>query len=430
MIAQFDLHKLSGGGDPEITAKLAGLGGSSAMLQWFAASGNTMTIATKDRVVHLQWTEHVVPVEPKIPAADIRRSASTRSTMAPTSPFLSRNGSISSKAPVDLTPSTSGTHAHRRRRDSGASSASAFSAVSTAPPRSAASSHARGASSQVQVPSTPSRRSSSNGSAAAAARSPSLSLSRSSTATSRSRIASPQESRSPLSPETGAQKPQQKEPATPSGATRYAPNLAVAPTVVEILETADMATGCVDPAKRRIVCSTFSSRAGSDRRLYSSTYSVDRGELPAQSAGAGAAAAGEGQEAAREHSASTTDPSRFVSIDGAWKEQEEALQKPSTRPLAMVVDHESIVVGCQDGTVYRLGFVGSKYQDRATAATEEADGETAAGTRRRQQEGADAVIEDLTELREVWAELMLPPDAPADHPGRLKVDLVKAIGLK
>jgi pyrimidine and pyridine-specific 5'-nucleotidase len=176
-----------------------------------------------------------------------------------------------------------------------------------------------------------------------------------------------------------------------------------------------MATGCVDPAKRRIVCSTFSSRAGSDRHLYSSTHSTEKGGL-------------QGAEESETGEANSTEVEKtnFVTIGGAWAEREEDLQKPSTRPLALVVDHESIVVGCQDGTVYRLGFIGSKYQDKPPPAIGgEADEES-----RKKLEGADAVIEDLTELREVWKDLMLPPEAPPDHPGRIKVDVLKAVGLK
>ena len=114
----------------------------------------------------------------------------------------------------------------------------------------------------------------------------------------------------------------------------------------------------------------------------------------------------------------------FVAVGGAWKERKQELQAPSTRPLALIVDHESIVAGCQDGTVYRLGFIGSKYRsihDEPPSADD--DG-------RKKVDGADVVIVDLTELREVWKDFMLPNNAPADHPGRIKLDALKTIGLK
>ncbi len=60
MIGQFQLTKL-GGADLGLGARLGDLASGSSMLEWFAAHGNTLTVASKNVVVHLEWREHVVP---------------------------------------------------------------------------------------------------------------------------------------------------------------------------------------------------------------------------------------------------------------------------------------------------------------------------------------------------------------------------------
>jgi len=249
--------------------------------------------------------------------------------------------------------------------------------------------------------------------------------------------------------------------------TRIAPNLEVAPRIVSVLRTPDISTGCTDPAKRRVVCSTrFSSRSGADRRLYASTYNIrDPGTAPPQSnvpsggnaptpAGTSTAngdtvntpklhnqpddtdktpstaadltsrtsaapVSGSTEPADRDHSSSVKP------IRGAWSAEREKLSQPTRNPMAMILDHESCVVGCQDGTVYRLSFVGDEYGDEPDHEPEPEPEPTVVAPKHEEDAGEESAghvtISDLSELEHVWAELMLPDDAPDDHPGRWKV---------
>ena len=97
--------------------------------------------------------------------------------------------------------------------------------------------------------------------------------------------------------------------------------------------------------------------------------------------------------------------------------------------MAMELDHESVVVGCADGLIYRIHFVGSDYgPETLVDATTATHGRDPSGT-----EGApgvgDATITDLLQLREVWKEIMVPENEP-DHPGRLRRDRLRDMGLK
>lgn len=87
-----------------------------------------------------------------------------------------------------------------------------------------------------------------------------------------------------------------------------------------------------------MVCANrFTSRAGAERRLYTSTYA----DTP-DTGGEATAVQAEGPP-----------PDRFVPIGGAWKARAAELSTPERNPMAIVLDHESIVVGCSDGLVYR-----------------------------------------------------------------------------
>jgi pyrimidine and pyridine-specific 5'-nucleotidase len=86
-----------------------------------------------------------------------------------------------------------------------------------------------------------------------------------------------------------------------------------------------------------MVCANrFTSRAGAERRLYTSTY-TDTPESGGEATG----------------SQTDGDADRFVPIGGAWEARAAELSTPERNPMAMVLDHESIVVGCSDGLVYR-----------------------------------------------------------------------------
>ncbi|EPQ30133.1 uncharacterized protein PFL1_02250 [Pseudozyma flocculosa PF-1] len=416
MIGQFHLTKL---GEPSLAlgSRLGDLASGSAMLEWFAAHGNTMTVASKNLVVHLEWQEHVVPVfdeEPTSPSDGVRRSASSRMGIS------------------SLTSAPSSTPVHARtRRDSTQSNASHSSpAAGVRSPLG----ERRGAQTPIR-----SRKDSTASNASAA----SATAANGSARSKLDGIAA----RGPLSPTQ----------ATPvngdSRATRIAPNLSVSPRVISILETPDMATGCVDPSKRRIVCATrFSSRAGADRRLYTSSLGFDLGKTSSQLLASSSGGAVDGEMAEPQGTTAAAEAATMAAtmtaaqgpreeggdeqakqasvwaISGAWAAQASALQVPTRNPMAMVLDHESIVVGCQDGTVYRVGMVGSEYGLADAGAEGEGEGQDGDGG----EEGkvGDATIRDLTQLREVWKEVFLPHDAPPDHPGRIRRDLVKSIGLK
>lgn len=88
--------------------------------------------------------------------------------------------------------------------------------------------------------------------------------------------------------------------------------------------------------QRRVVCSSrFTSRAGAQRSLFTSTYSNET----------------EDDEHHREDA--SLDSDSFVPLRGAWDAHAAELSTPERNPMAIVLDHESIVVGCSDGLVYR-----------------------------------------------------------------------------
>ncbi|CAD6912280.1 unnamed protein product [Tilletia caries] len=510
MIGQFDLSKL-GGVDRALSAQLAGIGGDG-MLQWFAAHGNSMTLAAKNLVVHLEWTEHIVPVEENPvplsrssgPTSKTGFSASTsfRSSLGPSTPTAPRIRKDSSQTAASnsrpgsrasLSPAQS-TNNFRQRVDSAASSASTATTVSSATSartvaggsgtnggvlrRGAMSPSPMGNGNAAMNGSTgrtertgasaSNHRTSLSSSGRGGFSTPTPDQRRKSIQTNTNTSSpSPASRMPPLSPSSSFRFPTSSNSSydmspsmispisdvSPSAApdkplrTRIAPNLEVAPRIVSVLRTPDISTGCTDPAKRRVVCSTrFSSRSGADRRLYASTYNVregsrsaaststnQQGSNPAKADGSQddggntptlgstlenvppspAPVSGSTQPADRDHSSSV------VPIRGAWKVEADRISQPTRNPMAMILDHESCVVGCQDGTVYKLSFVGDEFDD---APEPEPEVEEAAPVQQQQPEEEESAghvtISDLGELEHVWSELMLPDDAPEDHPGR------------
>jgi pyrimidine and pyridine-specific 5'-nucleotidase len=181
--------------------------------------------------------------------------------------------------------------------------------------------------------------------------------------------------------------------------TRIAPNLGVAPVIVSVLQTPDTAAGCIDPTKNRIIlASRFSSRAGADRRIYTSTLDgrqanggdglIDNGEAEDEAGGGG---------------------TRVVPIGGAWQAQAEELAVPARNPMSLVLDHENCVVGTSEGLVYRMGFVGSAYTDGwIDAKREEEDHlETNGEDPAHAPKGDADTITNLLHLRDVWRELFV-----------------------
>lgn len=177
------------------------------------------------------------------------------------------------------------------------------------------------------------------------------------------------------------------------GQTRIAPNLSIAPIVVDILQTPDAATGCVDPAKKRIVLATrFSSRAGADRRIYTST--LDEKQIT-------------------ENSSKQTDAARrVVPIGGIWQSNTEELAIPARNPMSIVLDHENCVIGTSEGLVYRMGFVGSEYDkgwqeesNEAIKTSQIKDIEKTLDVAI--NEDGSKTINDLLHLRIIWKHLFV-----------------------
>ncbi|KAF9012264.1 WD40 repeat-like protein [Hymenopellis radicata] len=152
--------------------------------------------------------------------------------------------------------------------------------------------------------------------------------------------------------------------------------------VVAMVETPDVAMGAVDPRKKRVVTATrFSSRAGADRRIFMSIH--EEKEKPV----------GEGDELdGIDADLELIMPKDVPDVDidttctpvtGAWEALAHAdnvggemvkgllgtlpskfqgLATPEKNPMSMQLSHEEVVVGCADGTIYVMNFVGYEYQ--------------------------------------------------------------------
>lgn len=447
MIGEFQLAKL-GRTDPKwATLMREFTGEATGMLSWFAAHRNSITVGSKSLVAHLEWREHVIPV---------RRSGGGgggvgSSTNSPVSSRLSqqrqRSDSITSNA-------STATNATTASRGAGGGSGSGFTPRSslnggnTSPMTTRRVSATAAATSTTKLP--PSRRSIGGGSGSALpppALSPSTPSRGLPSSTSSSRLSTP--AASAPSPSPSARRHPQQPSMTPSSSAhsldadssfsfdasrddfddavlegdastaagagpthRIAPNLTAAPRVVSVLRTPEVATGAVDPRKRRLVCSSrFGTRVGAERTLYTSTYSDS--DAPPQ------------EDATLNTSSSSPSPPVFPPIRGAWSAHADELSTPERNPMSIVLDHESVVVGTSDGLVYRVGFVGSTYGPEIQRPPQLAicPQVTTAG---------DAVISRLEELRhtEGWKDLFLPADAGEDHPGRVRVDVMRKVGLR
>ncbi|KAH7890529.1 WD40-repeat-containing domain protein [Phlebopus sp. FC_14] len=361
MISQFKLSEL-GGSDPTLNAKLWNVGSApNNMLQWFAAKGTQMTCATKSVILHLQWTE-----------GDDKSSTTEGGVTSPTS----NSARLSSPTP-SLTLMRSQTDPRMRTVSSLARSTSSIS--------------------------TPQRRQSSLGvsvhSATSAAKSR---LSLASPATPLSSLLSPSpRSGTPLSPLGGG------AVGAEGFAIRFgrAAILTAPPKLVALVETPDVAVGAVDPRKRRVVTATrFSSRAGADRRVLMSTHE-DKDTLVVEAEGVESENAehcsdddGDGILPITDHSNPMLSDSpvprvnidtNIIPLSGAWAALAHAnvetvnrgsvkgllgtlpnkftgLATPEKNPMSMQLSHEEVVVGCADGTIYVMNFVGHEYLKERT----------------------------------------------------------------
>ncbi|KAI0683273.1 hypothetical protein BC835DRAFT_1396028 [Cytidiella melzeri] len=322
MISQFKLAEL-GGSDPVLSSKLFNVGKApDNMLQWFAAKGTQMTCATKSIILHLQWTEE-----------DSENSGGNGSFMLGsqdiTGPSTPRTAGLSpSPAPRTVSSlSRSTSFVTPARRSSLARSHSSFTSNSAIKGR--------------------------------------LSLN----------ISNPPTPMSPVSPTPGV--------GTPMYFGRAAV-LTAPPKLVGVVETPDVVVGAVDPRKRRVVTATrFSTRSGANRKIFMSTHrdkedaklSSDEGEDPATELS---------DNGKSDPPSSTVEyDNNILALGGAWSAMADidlavadgmkglrgplpakfqGLATPEKNPMSMQLSHEEVVVGCADGTIYVLNFVGYDYK--------------------------------------------------------------------
>ncbi|KAK7691499.1 hypothetical protein QCA50_004898 [Cerrena zonata] len=326
MVSQFKLSEL-GGSDPVLSAKLLHVGKApDNMLQWFAAKGTQMTCATKSIILHLQWTEEDNSAGPQSANPLLTPLGSDRSDRA-ISPMTSFSPlSVRQRPGSSLSRSTSYTTPIRRS-----------SLISPQPPSTGGSGGPKGR----------------------------LSL-------NIHRPASPMTPISP-SPRTGS----------PMLFGRAAV-LTAPPKLVAVVETPDVAVGAVDPRKRRVVTATrFSSRAGSTRAIYMSTHrdkeSIKPGEEEQDSSDSEKDASDPGRLRASSP-ASVDFDTDILPLTGAWSAlangsrsdakglrghlppKFSGLATPDKNPMSMQLSHEEVVVGCADGTIYVMNFVGYDYR--------------------------------------------------------------------
>ncbi|KAF9540693.1 hypothetical protein CPC08DRAFT_824448 [Agrocybe pediades] len=338
MISQFKLSEL-GGGDPVLNSKLFNVGTApNNMLQWFAAKGTQMTCATKSVILHLQWNEgEATPI-----AAASMTANSPVALNSSQAAFKGRPGSVLSRS----TTASSGISSTPQRR------------ISLQAPGSVAGSSASNLS-----------------------RSTRLSMSgggpRTPTATATS----------PMSPSPRNATPSQGFP------IRYgrAAILTAPPKLVAIVETPDVAVGAVDPRKRRVVTATrFSSRSGADRRIFMSTHQDKEQSARISGKVDGGEEEDDDLNFITQMAAPLPPSPAAVDIDnhvepltGAWGALAEVsigslagvkgllgqlppkfsgLATPDKNPMSMQLSHEEVVVGCADGTIYVMNFVGYQYQ--------------------------------------------------------------------
>ncbi|KAF7419289.1 hypothetical protein PC9H_001876 [Pleurotus ostreatus] len=406
MISQFKLSEL-GGGDPVLSSKLWNVGRApDNMLQWFAAKGSQITCATKAVIMHLQWQE----------TADTASSASKGTAATP--------GSESLLSPASLTPTTPATSAKPGQLQRTPSALSTSTSKSRFKPRSSVpmpadnsfidpndienmsvTTSTRQARSKT-VPSlarstssisTPPRRISLNTSALGAnGNMPNI---------SKGRLSLNVPPRTPTTPHLS---PTALRSATPLSASMAKPQtmlfgraavLTAPPKIVGIVETPDIAVGAVDPRKRRVVTATrFSSRSGADRRIFITTHQdrdenhvADDGDDSDNGSSDEEPTASQKRGIPQRSDSHASSPSVDIDTDvtpltGAWAalagevgasggiqgllgplpNKFSGLATPEKNPMSMQLSHEEVVVGCADGTIYVMNFMGYEYKKERT----------------------------------------------------------------
>ncbi|RPD65381.1 hypothetical protein L226DRAFT_550735 [Lentinus tigrinus ALCF2SS1-7] len=341
MVSQFKLSEL-GGGDPVLSAKLMQVGRApDNMLQWFAAKGTQMTCATKSVILHLQWTE-----EEEAPgtAASLTSADSTRPTTPLTPSALSPGPAPRLRTISSLSRSTSSLSTPQRRGSLIASKSPTGLASSVGP---------------------------------------------------KSRL-SLNISTGPMTPVSMTGSPRTGTPISSMNQSPFAVRfgraavLTAPPKLVAVVDTPDVAVGAVDPRKRRVVTATrFSTRAGATRTLYMSQHR-DKEEI-AKEAEDSDSSDEQKSEGPRTPSPGVDFDTDILPVTGAWgalasadnvsavgikgvlgdlPKKFQGLATPEKNPMSMQLSHEEVVVGCADGTIYVMSFVGYDYQKERQPSSE------------------------------------------------------------
>ncbi|KAJ3777896.1 hypothetical protein FB446DRAFT_762077 [Lentinula raphanica] len=373
MISQFKLSEL-GAMDPFLNAKLFNVGAApNNMLQWFAAKGSQMTCATKSVILHLQWQEDS-NTDVASGAEQVNNNSNRKDSLSVKSP-LTPTTAASIKSPT-RSPSTP----TRPRNSRNSTSTSSLSG--SASRRSSLLSSGRLSVSGRRTPSTP--------------------------LTPNSRTVTPTTASS-LGGSTLSVGGNNGLGVSTARLGQRAAILTAPPKLVALVETPDVAVGAVDPRKKRVVTATrFSSRVGADRRIFMSIHQ----DKPESKSGSDVQDAGD--EDGEDDSDSdlhhiitgsklTAGGERFipfsgvdidtncVPVTGAWAALADGesmsansghpggggrikgligslpskfagLAMPEKNPMSMQMSHEEVVVGCADGTIYVMNFVGYEYQ--------------------------------------------------------------------
>uniref|UniRef100_A0A0W0EY18 F-box domain-containing protein n=1 Tax=Moniliophthora roreri TaxID=221103 RepID=A0A0W0EY18_MONRR len=340
MISQFKLSEL-GGTDAVLNSKLWNVGAApNNQLQWFSAKGTQMTCATKSIIMHLQWQEEAKETN------DANDLNAPKATAAAQTPITPSRPPIRSRTSSSLAKSTSSLPSSGRKSSLLSPSGGGGTSPSPSP-----------------SPSVTSR-------------------GRLSISTSVNRARTPT---TPGSPTSSTLTPSSAGPQAlfPVRFGRAA-ILTAPPKLVAMVETPDVAIGAVDPQKKRVVTATrFSSRAGADRRLFMSIH-----EEKPEAAGKPDAEDEDDLDKILQPSvdidtdvtpvtgvwgalANATDGTGVKGLIGPLPPKFQGLATPEKNPMSMQLSHEEVVVGCTDGTLYVMNFVGYEYLKPRTRPLEQ-----------------------------------------------------------
>ncbi|KAJ3782993.1 hypothetical protein GGU10DRAFT_296925, partial [Lentinula aff. detonsa] len=415
MISQFKLSEL-GGTDPFLNAKLFNVGAApNNMLQWFAAKGSQMTCATKSVILHLQWQEETGPGVGEANGNHINNNNYNRkdsltvntTTTTTTTPTRPRNSTTSAPSFSRSTSSSSSLSGSASRRPSLLGSISTSAGLGS------------GLSGNGRL-----------GVSVSGRRTPSTPV----TPNVNSRTVTPTTASSVggfLSGGGGG-----GLGVSTARLGQRAAILTAPPKLVALVETPDVAVGAVDPRKKRVVTATrFSSRVGADRRKvkvinsdFDSDFDSDSDSNNSNSNSDSDSNDSDSDSDSDLHhiitgtkfSSTSTGEKKYVPysgvdidtdcvpVSGAWAALADVggtvkgligslplkfagLAMPEKNPMSMQMSHEEVVVGCADGTMYVMNFVGYEYQKPKKEKKEKKQGKQG---KKKGKEGEEDVDDD------------------------------------